>query len=89
MTPIVDGLFDEQRRISATVVTDEKSARRRAMIATLDGAAYADGTATLVWVMWWNAGEAEYHSCHVILEGELAAAAPAFERACQNVAVEY
>jgi hypothetical protein len=93
-TPVVDAQFDEQRGISVAVVKDEKSARRRSMIATIEGTAYARndeglGKATLVWVVWWNEGEAEYHSCHVILERELADAAAAFERACQNVTVEY
>jgi len=93
-TAYVDAQFAEQRGISEAVVKDDKSPRRRSMIATIEGTAYARddegmGTATLVWVMWWNDGEAEYHSCHVILERELADAAPAFERACQSVAVEY
>ena len=93
-TAVVDAQLDEQRRISVAVLKDEKSVRRRSMIATIEGIAYARGDeavgkATLVWVMWWNDGEAEYHSCHVILEREVTDAAAAFERACQSATVEY
>lgn len=94
-TATVDAQLDEQRGISKAVVKDEKSVRRRSMIATIEGMAYARdgeggmGTATLVWVMWWNEGESEYHSCHAILEREITDAAAAFERACQSVTVEY
>jgi hypothetical protein len=63
---------------------DDHVAGRRTMIAEL---AEAGATTTHVVVAWWSQGEHRYHVCTAILDGALADAAPAFDKACQAVAI--
>ncbi|HET7501580.1 MAG TPA: hypothetical protein VFK02_11270 [Kofleriaceae bacterium] len=56
---------------------------RRTMIAEVDTA----GATLVVVTAWWNDGDRKYHTCTAWLDAALADAAPAFERACQAVAI--
>lgn len=66
------------------VIKDERAAGRRTMIAELGAGASAT---THVVVAWWNDADRSYHACTAVLDAALAAAAPAFDRACQAVAI--
>ena len=66
------------------IVKDEKGKNRRTMIAEGAGAT----SAVNVIVAWWDDGGRNYWTCSAALEQDLAAAAPAFEKACQVVNIE-
>lgn len=46
-----------------------------------------DASALSVYVFWWKGDAAEYHTCNVSLDRQLADSAAAFEKACQSVVV--
>lgn len=75
-------LFDQFK--DAGVVKNEQTPTSRLLIATRD-------KTTFVEYAWWNNDERHYHFCSVTLEEPVAAAAPAFAKACQavNVAGEH
>jgi hypothetical protein len=62
------------------LIKDDHVAGRRTMIAQLSGV-------THVVVAWWNDSERSYHICSAQLDEALAAAAPAFDAACQAVVI--
>jgi hypothetical protein len=64
----------------ATVVKNETSPTSRLLIATRDNT-------TFVAYAWWTSGASRYHYCLVTLEQPVAAASPAFAKACQAVNV--
>lgn len=66
------------------VLKDERAAGRRTMIAELGD---ADERRTQIVVAWWRDTDPRYHVCTAVLDAALAPAVPAFERACQVVAV--
>lgn len=63
-----------------TIARDDHVAGRRTMIAQLGGV-------THVVVAWWSDGERSYHVCSAQLDDALRDAAPAFDKACQAVAI--
>lgn len=67
------------------VVKDERAAGRRTMIAEVDSGGAA---MTEVVVAWWGEGEKNYHTCTASLDEALKDAAPAFDKACQAVAID-
>jgi hypothetical protein len=75
-------LFDQFK--DAGVVKNDTTPTSRLLIATRD-------KTTFVEYAWWNNDERHYHFCSVTLEEPVAAAAPAFAKACQavNVAGEH
>jgi hypothetical protein len=72
-------LFDQFK--DAGVVKNETTPTSRLLIATRD-------KMTFVEYAWWNNDERHYHFCAVTLEEPVAAAAPAFAKACQVVGVD-
>ena len=64
----------------AAVVKNETTPTSRLLIATRD-------TTTFVAYAWWVNGAKRYHYCMATLEEPVAAAAPAFAKACQAVNV--
>lgn len=64
-----------------TIQKDEKTATSRLMIAE-------KGASTYVVYAWWKDGAERYYTCDAALEKPVAAAAPAFAKACQAVAVK-
>jgi|HubBroStandDraft_6_1064221.scaffolds.fasta_scaffold57752_3 hypothetical protein len=64
----------------AGVVKNETTPTSRLLIATRD-------KTTFVAYAWWTTGAKRYHYCMVTLEEPVAAAAPAFAKACQAVNV--
>ncbi|HEY1546736.1 MAG TPA: hypothetical protein VGG28_02895 [Kofleriaceae bacterium] len=75
-------VFDQFK--DAGVVKNDTTPTSRLLIATRD-------KTTFVAYAWWNNAERHYHFCSVTLEEPVAAAAPAFAKACQavNVAGEH
>jgi hypothetical protein len=73
-------LFAPNRAAAAKVDKDVATKTDHTMIAT-----FSDGR---VWVLraWWSDGDRHYRQCVASLAKELAAAVPAFEQACANVA---
>src|ERR1700759_5763858 len=71
-------------RARGTVVKDVRSPGHRTLIAELsrDGAPMTD-----IVIAWWTDGAPSYHSCTASLPGSFQAAAPAFEAACQAIAI--
>jgi hypothetical protein len=72
-------------RARGKIVRDDRSPGRRSMI--VDGDA-GDARTTDVVVAWWADGDSRYHTCIASLDEALRAAAPAFEKACQAVAID-
>lgn len=62
---------------------DEKGAGKRTMIVTDDNT-----KTTVVTVAWWKDGDKSYHTCTATLDDSIKDAAPAFEKACQAVAID-
>jgi hypothetical protein len=48
----------------------------------------AGGTGTVVVTAWWADGDRSYHTCTAALDDALKDAAPAFDKACQAVAID-
>ena len=67
------------------VLKDEAAPGRRTMVAVVDtgGARTTD-----VVVAWWSDGAKKYHTCMASLGEGFEEAAPAFDRACQAVAID-
>jgi hypothetical protein len=65
----------------ATVVKNEVTPTSRLLVADRDDSTY-------VMYAWWTAGAKNYHTCRASLEKPIRAAAPAFAKACQAVAVK-
>ena len=72
---VVDKVDFAQLASAGTVERDTKSSGGRTMVATI-------GDRKEIVVAWWKAGADHYVVCRASLEKELAAAAPAFEAAC-------
>ena len=70
-------------RARGKVVKDDAAAGRRTMIVELDHRARTD-----VVVAWWSDGDRNYHTCTASLDEALKDAAPAFDKACQAVAID-
>lgn len=68
--------------LEGKVIKDEKAKGRRTIIS--EG---SDGQYLNLIVAAWNDGDKNYATCGATLDGDLKAAAPAFEKACQAVAV--
>lgn len=73
------GVFDQFS--DATVVKSETGATSRSLIAT------QKDSSTVVVYAWWQPDASQYQYCTATLDAPLAAAAPAFLKACQAVAV--
>lgn len=71
-------------RARGKVTKDDRAPGRRAMIAGVD----APGGGTVVVTAWWADGDRSYHTCTASLDASLEGAAPAFDKACQAVAVD-
>jgi hypothetical protein len=71
-------------RARGTVVKDARSPGRRTLIAELSR---GGAPMTEIVVAWWTDGAPSYHSCTASLAASLGAAAPAFEAACQAIAI--
>ena len=73
-------------RATARVTKDDRAPGRRTMI-TEQG---TDGgsAAVVVVTAWWTDGERSYHTCTASLDATLKDAAPAFDKACQAVAID-
>jgi hypothetical protein len=65
----------------ATVVKNEVTPTSRLLIADRDSSTY-------VVYAWWSDGARNYHTCVASLEQPVRAAAPAFAKACQAVAIQ-
>jgi hypothetical protein len=72
-------------RARGTVQKDDRAAGRRTMIAELDT---GGARTTVVVTAWWTDGSASYHTCTATLDAPIKDAAPAFEKACQAVAID-
>jgi hypothetical protein len=72
-------------RAQGHVQKDDRAPGRRTMIAQVDG---NGATKTEVVVAWWIDGDKSYHTCTASLDEALQDAAPAFEKACQAVAID-
>ena len=72
-------------RAKGKVRKDDQGPARRTMIADVErgGARTTD-----VVTAWWTDGASRYHTCIAWLGAALQDAAPAFERACQTVAID-
>jgi hypothetical protein len=70
-------------RAKAKVSKDDRTPGRRTMIAEVDSGARTD-----VVVAWWADGDRNYHTCTASLDEALKDAAPAFDKACQVVAID-
>lgn len=71
-------------RARGNVTKDDKAPGRRTMIADVD----SGGAATVVVTAWWTDGDRSYHTCTASLDLTLKDAAPAFDKACQAVAID-
>jgi hypothetical protein len=83
-----EGIADKNffaERAKGKVVKDEKGAGKRLMIADTD----KNGVKTTdVVFAWWAEGAKSYHVCVAKLDEAIKAAAPAFEKACQAIAID-
>lgn len=72
-------------RAKGKILKDDKAPGRRTMIAevTSNGVSTTD-----VVVAWWTDGDKNYHACTALLDEAIKDAAPAFEKACQAVAID-
>jgi hypothetical protein len=70
-------------RAKAKVTKDDKAPGRRTMIADVD----TGGAGTVVVTAWWTDGDRSYHTCTASLDDTLKDAAPAFDKACQAIAI--
>jgi hypothetical protein len=70
-------------RARGKVTKDERAPGRRTMIADGD-----TGGGTVVVTAWWTDGDRSYHTCTASLDDTLKDAAPAFDKACQSVAID-
>jgi hypothetical protein len=64
------------------IVKEERRATNHLLIAR-----HADDGLTYVIYSWWDKGNTPYHTCTVVLEAPLAAAAEAFALACKGTAI--
>jgi uncharacterized glyoxalase superfamily protein PhnB len=71
-------------RTRGKVTKDDRAPGRRTMIAEIDTA----GAAIVVVTAWWADGDRSYHTCTASLDDTLRDAAPAFDKACQAVAID-
>jgi hypothetical protein len=72
-------------RAKGKVIKDEAGPGRRTMIAVVDS---GGARTTDVVVAWWSDGAKNYHTCTASLGEGFEDAAPAFDRACQAVAID-
>lgn len=72
-------------RAKGKVVKDDKAPGRRTMIAEVES---SGAKTTDVVVAWWADGDKNYHVCTASLDEAIKDAAPAFEKACQAVAID-
>jgi hypothetical protein len=72
-------------RAKGKIARDDKTPGRRTMI--VEGDAGGARTTDVV-VAWWADGAKNYHTCTASLDEAIKAAAPAFEKACQVVAID-
>jgi hypothetical protein len=72
-------------RARGKITKDERAPGRRTMISEIDAA--GDHQAVVV-VAWWTEGAGSYHTCTASLGAPFRAAAAAFDRACQAVAID-
>jgi hypothetical protein len=71
-------------RARGKVTKDDRAPGRRTMIAEVD----TGGAAIVMVTAWWTDGDRSYHTCTASLDDTLRDAAPAFDRACQAVAID-
>lgn len=72
-------------RAKGKVLKDEAVPGRRTMVAVVDA---AGARTTDVVVAWWSDGAKKYHTCAASLGEGFEEAAPAFDKACQAVAID-
>ncbi|HEY0986529.1 MAG TPA: hypothetical protein VGD80_05720 [Kofleriaceae bacterium] len=73
------------RAAGRKVLKDEAGPGRRTMVAVVDS---GGARTTDVVVAWWSDGAKRYHTCMASLGEGFQEAAPAFDRACQAVAID-
>jgi hypothetical protein len=71
-------------RAKGKVTKDDRAPGRRTMIADAGSA----GAGSVVVTAWWSDGDRSYHTCTAALDDTLEDAAPAFDKACQAVAID-
>jgi hypothetical protein len=71
-------------RTKGKIIKDARAPGRRTTITEVESAGVRT---TDVVVAWWADGDTRYHVCSALLDDELKDAAPAFDKACQAVAI--
>jgi len=82
---IADRVNFAPRAAGRKVRKDEAGPGRRTMVAVVDS---GGARTTDVVVAWWSDGAKKYHTCVASLGEDFQEAAPAFDRACQAVAID-